>query len=72
MRVRLISRFYIRDVVVVKSSYITFVIHKEQFAFQVHALRITKKLSFCLLSNFGQTRGLLSCEVCFLVSCVKI
>jgi len=28
--------FYICDVVIAKSLYITFLIHKEQFAFQVH------------------------------------
>jgi len=33
-------------VVVVKSLYISFLIRKEQFAFQVNALRITVKLGF--------------------------
>ena len=37
---------YISDVVVVKSLYITFLIHKKQFAFQVNALRVIIKLSF--------------------------
>jgi len=44
---RLISCFYICDYVgVVKDLYITFLIHKEQFAFQVHVLRLTIKMGF--------------------------
>jgi len=38
--------FYICDVEVVKSLYIAFLIHKEKFALQVHALRITIKFEF--------------------------
>ena len=38
--------FYTFDMVVVKSVYIAFLVHKEKFAFQVHALRITMKLGF--------------------------
>ena len=38
--------FHICDVVVVKSLYIAFLVHKEQFAFPVHALRITIKFDF--------------------------
>ena len=34
------------DVIVVKSLYITFLIYREQFAFQVYALRIIIKLGF--------------------------
>jgi len=33
-------------VVVVKPLYVTFLIHKEQLAFQAYALRITIKLAF--------------------------
>jgi len=32
------KRFYICDVVVVKSLYIAFLINKDQFAFQVHVI----------------------------------
>jgi len=35
---------YICDVLAVKSLYITFSIHKEQFAFQWHALRIARDI----------------------------
>ena len=35
---------YICDVLAVKSLYITFSIHKEQFAFQLHALRIARDI----------------------------
>jgi len=38
--------FYICDVVVVKSFYIAFLVHKEQFAFQLHASWITVELDF--------------------------
>ena len=38
--------FYISNVVVVKSLYIAFEIHKKQFEFQVSALRIIIKLIF--------------------------
>jgi len=48
--------FYICDVVVVKSLYIIFLIHKEQFALQVHKLRITIKLGF-----WGTSGGCMSC-----------
>jgi len=43
--------FYICDVVVVRFLYITFLIHKEQFAFQAHAYKIW------LLGNFGRMHG---------------
>jgi len=36
--------FYISNMVVVKNLYITFLIHKKQFAFQGNALRMTTKL----------------------------
>jgi len=38
--------FYICDKLVIKSLYSAFLSHKEQFVFQVHALRITIKLDF--------------------------
>ena len=52
--------FYIFDVIVVKSLYIAFLIHKEQFAFPVHALRITRKFDFG-----GTLSRFLSCEIWF-------
>jgi len=56
--------FYTYDVVVVKSLYITFLIHKEQFAFQVRALRITIKLDF-----WGILGGFIFSEIWFF-SCI--
>jgi len=50
--------FYVCDAVVVKSLYVTFLIHREQFAFQVHALRITIKLGFG-----GTFRGCMRCSL---------
>ena len=52
------------DMVVVKSLYITVLIHKEQFAFQVHSLKITMQLGF-----WGTSDGLLSCKASFF-SCI--
>ena len=51
--------FYICDMAVVKSLCFTFLIHKEQFAFQINALRITTKLGFW--------RALSGCMGCSLV-----
>jgi len=50
--------FYIFGAVVVKSLYITFLIHREQFAFQVHALRITIKFDFS-----GTLGGCMGCSL---------
>ena len=66
MRVRWISCFNICDVIVVKSSYITFLIHKEQFAFHVHTLRITKKLSFCRTLGRCMSYSLVTSVFCVL------
>jgi len=49
-------------VVVVKSLYFTFLIHREQFAYQVHALRIIY-YKIRLFGNFGWVNALLSCQV---------
>jgi len=56
------------DVVVVKSLCITFIIHKEQFAFQVLAFKITKKMDFGGVWAVG---GFLSCEIWFF-SCIAL
>jgi len=40
------KRFNICEMLVEKSSYIAFLIHKDQFAFHVHELKITIKLGF--------------------------
>ena len=53
--------FYICDIC---GSCITFLIHKEQFAFQVHALKTTIKLDFR-----GTSDEFLSCEMWFF-SCI--
>jgi len=50
--------FYICDAVVVKSLYFTFLIQREQFAFQVNALRITIKLGF-----WGTLGGCMHCSL---------
>ena len=52
--------FYICNVVVVKSFNTVFLIHEEQFAYQVHASWLPVKLNFC--GTLGR-HGLFSCEV---------
>jgi len=66
--------FYICDMAVVKSLCFTFLIHKEQFAFQINALRITcikNNYKIGLLESFERMHGLLTCEV-WLFSCIAL
>jgi len=58
--------FYICDVVVIKFLYIIFLIYREQFAFQVHALRTTIKLGFWGTS--GRCLGHSLVKSCCLIS----
>jgi len=50
--------FYICDAVVLKSLNTAFPIHREQFPFQVHALRITINLGFS-----GSLGGFMGCSL---------
>jgi len=59
--------FYIRDVVVVKSLCITFLIHEEWYATQVHAL--VYKYKIVLWGNFERIHVLLPGQVWFF-SCI--
>jgi len=52
------NSFYICDAVVLKSLHITFLIHREQFAFHFHALKITIKLGFS-----GTLGGCMGCSL---------
>jgi len=60
--------FYICDVVVVKSLYITFLIHKKN-SLRSNSMHVTNNYKIGLWGIFGRMRALLSCDVWFF-SCI--